>query len=249
MTSRTRTKRLAAARGVGSAVAACGIAVQAQPASTAVAPAAPAAPQTAAASLSLRQVFDAAWARQPEAMALQARRDAARAQQSAAAAWTPEPAALEISNKTDRLNRNQGARELEVGIAMPLWLPGERGRSAALAEAEGAAIESRATAAQLRIAATVREAWWQWQRARIEVDSARDQLDNTRRIAADVARRTKAGDMARADQHQADGAVASAEANMAQAEAALAAARQHLRALAGSAPATVRRGGRGLGRA
>jgi cobalt-zinc-cadmium efflux system outer membrane protein len=169
-------------------------------------------------------------------MALQARRDAARAQQSAAAAWTPEPAALEISNKTDRLNRNQGARELEVGIAMQLWLPGERGRSAALAEAVGAAIESRATAAQLRIAATVREAWWQWQRARIEADSARDQLDSTRRIAADVARRTKAGDMARADQHQADGAVASAEANMAQTEAALAAARQHLRALAGSAP-------------
>jgi cobalt-zinc-cadmium efflux system outer membrane protein len=186
----------------------------------------------------LRQVFDAAWARQPEAMALQARRDAARAQQSAATAWTPEPAALELSSKTDRLNRNQGARELEVGVAVPLWLPGERGRSAALAEAEGAAIESRATAAQLRIAATVREAWWQWQRARIEVDSARDQLDNTRRIAADVARRTKAGDLARADQHQADGAVASAEANMAQAEAALAAARQHLRALTGTAPAT-----------
>jgi cobalt-zinc-cadmium efflux system outer membrane protein len=236
MTSRTRTSAWLLHAGAAATVAACSIAVQAQPASTAVAPAAPAAPQTAAASLSLRQVFDAAWARQPEAMALQARRDAARAQQSAAAAWTPEPAALEISNKTDRLNRNQGARELEVGIAMQLWLPGERGRSAALAEAVGAAIESRATAAQLRIAATVREAWWQWQRARIEADSARDQLDSTRRIAADVARRTKAGDLARADQHQADGAVASAEANMAQTEAALAAARQHLRALAGSAP-------------
>jgi cobalt-zinc-cadmium efflux system outer membrane protein len=206
------------------------IAVQSQPAT------APAPSQAASGSLSLRQVYDAAWARQPEAMALQARRDAVRSQQAAAMAWTPEPAALEISNKTDRLNRNQGARELEVGVAVPLWLPGERGRSAALADAEGAAIESRATAVQLRIAATVREAWWQWQRARIEVDSARDQLDNTRRIAADVARRTKAGDLARADQHQADGAVASAEANMAQAEAGLAAARQHLRALAGTAP-------------
>jgi cobalt-zinc-cadmium efflux system outer membrane protein len=140
-------------------------------------------------SLNLRQVFEAAWARQPEAMALQARRDAARAQQQRRESWTPEPAALEVSNKTDRLNRNQGARELEVGVAVPLWLPGERGKSAALADAEGAAIESRATAAQLRVAATVREAWWQWQRARIEVESAREQLDNTRRIAADVARR------------------------------------------------------------
>ena len=202
---------------------------QAQPAT------ATAAPETPASTLSLRQAFDAAWARQPEVMALQARRDAARAQQTAAQAWTPEPAALELSNKTDRLNRNQGAREFEVGVAVPLWLPGERSSSAALADAESAAIESRATAAQLRVAATVREAWWQWQRARIEADTARDQLDNTRRIAADVARRTKAGDLARADQHQADGAVASAEASMAQAEAGLAAARQHLRAIAGVA--------------
>jgi cobalt-zinc-cadmium efflux system outer membrane protein len=128
---------------------------------------------------------------------------------------------------------------MEVGIAVPLWLPGERGRSAALAEAEGAAIESRATAAQLRVAAAVRDAWWQWQRARIEVGTARDQLDNSRLIAADVARRAKAGDLARADQHQADSAVASAEAGLAQAEAGLAAARQHLRALAGATPAAT----------
>jgi cobalt-zinc-cadmium efflux system outer membrane protein len=187
--------------------------------------------------LNLRQVFDAAWSRQPEAMALQARRDATRAKQTAAKAWTPEPAALEVSNRTDRLGNNQGARELEVGIAVPLWLPGERGRSAALADAEGAAIESRANAAQLRVAAAVRDAWWQWQRARIEVGTTRAQLDSTRLIAADVARRAKAGDLARADQHQADGAVAGGEAAVAQAEAGLAAARQHLRALAGAAPA------------
>ncbi|HWH73175.1 MAG TPA: TolC family protein [Methylibium sp.] len=189
--------------------------------------------------LDLRQVFDAAWARQPEALALQARRDAARARQKAAQAWTPEPAALELSNKTDRLNRNQGARELEVGVAVPLWLPGERSKSAALADAEEAAIESRASAAQLRVAAAVRDAWWQWQRTRIEAESARDRLDNTRRIAADVARRTRAGDLARADQHQADGAVAAAESGLVQAEAALAAARQQLRALAGRAPAAT----------
>ncbi|HEY9238781.1 MAG TPA: TolC family protein [Burkholderiaceae bacterium] len=232
MNSRTRTRARLLHAGVAATWAVLSIAVQAQT------HAAPAANPTAAASLTLRQVFDAAWARQPEAMALRARRDAARAQQSAATAWTPEPAALEISNKTDRLNRNRGARELEVGVAVPLWLPGERCRSAALAEAEGAAIESRVSAAQLRIAATVREIWWQWQRAGIELDSARDQLNSSRRIATDVSRRTKAGDLARADQHQADGAVASAEAALAQAEAALAAARQHLRALTGTAPAS-----------
>ncbi|WP_428419531.1 TolC family protein [Methylibium sp.] len=233
MTPSTRTKAWLLRASVAAAMAACSLATQAQTASATMAP-----PVTASATspLSLRQAFDAAWARQPEAMALQARRDAARAQQSAAKAWTPEPAALELSNKTDRLGSNQGAREFEVGVAVPLWLPGERSSSAALADAEGAATESRANAAQLRVAAAVRDAWWQWQRARIEADSARDQLDNTRRIAADVARRTKAGDLARADQHQADGAVATAESGLAQAEAGLGAAQQHLRALTGRGP-------------
>jgi len=222
---------------VAGAATLCGTAVVAQTAADAAVVPAAGSTEVAASPLNLRQVFDAAWSRQPEAMALQARRDATRAKQTAAKAWTPEPAALEVSNRTDRLGSNQGAREVEVGIAVPLWLPGERGRSAALADAEVAAIESRAHAAQLRVAATVRDAWWQWQRARIEVATARAQLDSTRLIAADVARRTKAGDLARADQHQADGAVAGAEAAVAQAEAGLAAARQHLRALTGAAPA------------
>ena len=238
MTPRTRTKARLLRASVVAAMAACSLGTQAQEATANTAPPGPVSAASDTNPLSLRQAFDAAWARQPEAMGLQARRDAARAQQRAAKAWTPEPAALELSNKTDRLGSNQGAREFEVGVAVPLWLPGERSSSAALADAEGAATESRATAAQLRVAATVREAWWQWQRARIEVGTARDQLENARLIAADVARRTMAGDLARADQHQADGAVAGAEASMAQAEAGLAAARQHLRALAGVAPAS-----------
>ena len=240
MRYRTRTKVWLLRASVAGAATLCGAAVAAQTAADAAnAAVAPAAGSTEAAAspLNLRQVFDAAWSRQPEALALQARRDAARAQQSAAKAWTPQPAALEVSNRTDRLGNNQGAREVEVGIAVPLWLPGERGRSAAMADAEGAAIESRANAAQLRVAAAVRDAWWQWQRARIEVGTARAQLDSTRLIAADVARRAKAGDLARADQHQADGVVAGGEAAVAQAEAGLALARQHLRALAGAAPA------------
>ena len=121
----------------------------------------------------LKDVFDAAWARQPESQALLMRRDAVQAQRRAAAAWTPEPPALEISNKTDRLTRNDGARELEAGIAIPLWLPGERSNSGALADAQTAAVESRVEAARLRLAATVREAWWNWERTRIDADIAR----------------------------------------------------------------------------
>lgn len=188
---------------------------------------------------SLKELFEAAWSRQPEAQAMQARRDAVQAQRRVAEAWTPEPPALEASHKTDRLTRNDGARELEVGIAVPLWLPGERRSSAALADAEAAALESRANAARMRLAATVREVWWNWQRAGVEVEVARGLLDSARRIAADVARRAKAGELARADQHQADGTVAAAEAAAAQADAALTVATQQLKALTGTTPSLL----------
>jgi outer membrane protein, heavy metal efflux system len=191
----------------------------------------------AAQPTTLRNAFEAAWARQPEAAALAMRRDAVRAQQQSALAWSSAPLTLEVLNKTDALSRNQGAREIEMGVAVPLWLPGERQRSQTLADSEGRALESRLAAAQLRVAAAVREAWWAWQRARADADAARAQQGNAIRIAADVAKRLQAGDLARADQHQADGAVAAADGAVAQADAMVVAAALHLRALTAMAPA------------
>ena len=182
-------------------------------------------------ALTLSQVFEAAWARQPEQAALAARREETRARQQAAQAWTSEPVALEGATKTDRFSRTRGTREYELGVVIPLWLPGERGRSQALAEAEGRAVESRTAAARLRLAASVREAWWQWQRAQAEAAGAQDQLAQTERLAADVRQRVQAGDLARADQHQADGVVAAAQAAKAHADGARGRAEQALHAL------------------
>ena len=183
--------------------------------------------------LSLRQVFEAAWLRQPEAAALEARREAAQAERRAAQAWTPEPPALEVFAKTDQVTRDRGLREQEIGISLPLWLPGERARSSALAEAESRVVETSLLAARLRLAGAVREAYWDWARARVEVERATDQVANARRLAADVAARFKAGDLARSDQHLAEGAVAAAEAARAQAMVAEVRAEQEVRALIG----------------
>jgi len=183
--------------------------------------------------LSLKQAFEAAWSRQPEAAALEARREAAQAERRAAQAWTPEPPALEVLARTDQVTRDRGLREQEVGISLPLWLPGERARSGALAEAESRVVETSLQAARLRLAGAVRDAYWDWARARVEVERATDQVANARRLAADVAARFKAGDLARSDQHLAEGAVAAAEAARAQAMAAELRAEQEVRALIG----------------
>jgi len=189
----------------------------------------------AAGELTLRQAFDAAWERQPEAAAQPAREEAAAAARRAAQGWLAEPAALELRTATDRAHGNHGAREYEAAVALPLWLPGERERAGRLADAEQQALQATLAAARLRTAAQVREAWWAWQRAALEHGLAQDRRSSARQLAADVARRVRAGDLARADQYQADGAAAQADAALADASAALAAARLGLHALAGAA--------------
>jgi len=186
-------------------------------------------------ALTLPQAFDAAWQRQPEAASQGARRDAAEAARRAASSWTAAPPTLELLSKSDRRSSNTGQREIDAGLAVPLWLPGERGRSVQLADAELKAGSLKVIAAKLKLAATVRENWWAFHRATLEHEVARDRLHNARQLAGDVNKRAHAGDLSKADQFQADSAVAQAEAAMAEATAAQRSAQLALRALLGSA--------------
>ncbi|RZU00905.1 cobalt-zinc-cadmium efflux system outer membrane protein [Rivibacter subsaxonicus] len=201
-----------------------------------LAPLASAQTDATATTLTLKQATEAAWLRHPEARGADARRDAAQAQRDVAASWIAEPLAVELSAKSDRLNRDNGNREYVAGVAIPLWLPGQRAHSQAVAEAERGAVDSRLSAAQWRVAGSVREAWWAVHRSRQDVTLAKARLANAEQLATDVARRTKAGDLSRADQHQADGAMAGAQAALAEAVAAEATAMQALRSVTGPVP-------------
>ncbi len=188
------------------------------------------------APLTLVQAFERAWALQPEAQALPQRRESALAERRAANAWTPEAPALELALRSDRLNARQGAREVETGLAVPLWLPGERQRSQSLAEAKLQGTEAQLRAAQWRLAQTLREAWWQLQRQRGEAEAAAERTAAAQALAQDVSQRVRLGELSRADQHQADAATAAARAEAALAQAQAVAAEQALRALLGMAP-------------
>lgn len=200
---------------------------------------APHTPVPDPAAWSLRALFDHAWQRQPEAQAQPLRQQAAEATRLAAQRWTAEPPALQLQTRTDRPGSQQGQREVEVGLAAPLWLPGERARSAALGDAQWQQVQSQQRAAQWQLAAQVRQAWWDWQRARSDLALVQDRLHSARQLAADVQRRWQAGDLARTDGLQAQAVVAQAEAAQAEAQGALQAARSALSAwgaLPGTAP-------------
>lgn len=190
----------------------------------------------AIAQASLKELFSAAWERQPEARAIEARRQSAEAGRAASQRLTAEPAALEVQTKTGR--SGSGGREYEAAVAFPLWLPGERSRAASLADAQLGALDFRIRAAQLKLAGAVRDAWWALRRAEVELAAARDRLASAQQLAADVGRRVRAGDLARADQNQAESAVAQAESAVAEADSSRATAEGALRAFVLAVPVT-----------
>lgn len=181
----------------------------------------------------LARAFADAWQRQPAAAALSERQHAVAAQREAAGAWTAAPPSLELGIRSDRFNRRQGAQEDEVGLVLPLWLPGERSGSRSLAEAEADALAGRGDALRLQLAQVLRETWWAWQGARNESALAGERVAAARQLRDDVARRFAAGDLSKADLNQADGALAQALGLQAEAESLLANARYRLESLSG----------------
>jgi outer membrane protein, heavy metal efflux system len=187
----------------------------------------------------IRQGLDAAWARQPAQRAASLRVESSDAALRAAQRWTPEPATLELTTQTDRFTQNNGSREYEATVAVPLWMPGERSRSQAAASALSAQLQATLAAARWRLAGEVREAHWAYQRALVEEGLSQQRLASTWQLAADVARRVQAGDLARSDGHQAEAAAAAAESAAAEAAVALLQAAQRWSGLTGKPPAST----------
>lgn len=181
----------------------------------------------------LAQAFEQAWQRQPAAAALAERERGVAAQMRAASAWTATPPSLELATRSDRFNQRNGAQEHEVGLVLPLWLPGERSSSQALAEAEGQALNGREQSLRLRLAQLFREIWWNWQLAENESALAGERVNAARRLRDDVARRFAAGDLSRADLNQAEGALAQSQALQAEALAQQLTASYRLESLTG----------------
>src|SRR5690606_974698 len=113
------------------------------------------------APLTLAQAVDAAWARSARSVEASGQARRAVAERSAASALLASPPALEIGVIGNRQRSHESSRETELGLALPLWLPGQRAARIGAAEAGNAVAAEAAAAGRLRIAGLVREAVWE----------------------------------------------------------------------------------------
>ena len=159
----------------------------------------PAEPVPSAGTVTLRAALDAAWQRAVAARETEGQRRRAEADRAVASSLWAAPPSLALSHRDDRLQSNAGRRETEIGVAVPLWLPGQRSARAGTSEAAAAQAQAAEQVARLRLAGEVREAAWQVAALQAELAQADTQAQSLKQLADDVERRVRAGDLARAD--------------------------------------------------
>lgn len=86
-----------------------------------------------------------------------------------------------------------------MGLAIPLWWPGQREAQAQRTESAVAQAAALEEAQRLRLAGAVSELAWEWAQVQAEADLADAQVRALGALAEDVERRVRAGDLARAD--------------------------------------------------
>lgn len=174
-------------------------AVPPQPSQVAPASATTSSASVPAGGVTLRTALDAAWQRAVAARESEGQRRRAEADRAVTGQFWAAPPSLELEHRDDRLQGNAGRRETVVGVAVPLWLPGQRAARAGTVDAAVAQAQAAAEVARLRLAGELREAAWHIAALQAEADQAEAHGQALRQLADDVARRVRAGDLARAD--------------------------------------------------
>ncbi len=150
-------------------------------------------------SLNLSNAVQAAWRISPQARTLEAKRDEMRAGLESARTWVAGSPVLGLSQRSDRWTDRNGAKESEVSISAPLWLPGHKAAREAVAQSNTEDLEAQIAVARLALAGEVRERLWTVAAARESLAEASDHQGHLEALTEEVMRRVEAGDLARSD--------------------------------------------------
>jgi outer membrane protein TolC len=151
-------------------------------------------------ALSLAEVVRVAAERAPDHGLVAARRREGEEMRAASRRWLPAPPALYGSVVSDTPGSEDGYRQWDAGIELPLWWPGQRSpRRAAAAAAESAAREADAVH-RLSIAGRVRAAVAELALARVRLELARTEERTAEALARRVTRAAELGELADREQ-------------------------------------------------
>jgi cobalt-zinc-cadmium efflux system outer membrane protein len=149
--------------------------------------------------LTLHDVVEKTYQRNPRIEAMQARLKHVKAQNnSTQSLWASDPA-FNVSHYNDVLTDSDGLREFEVGMQLPLWLPGQRAARQKTIEQERSIVNASEPALKLEIAGIIRELLWNIALTKNRMTVAEQEWDIVKKLEQDVNKRVELGDLAQSD--------------------------------------------------
>ena len=189
--------------------------------------------QPVASTPTLKQALDAAWQVGSQSRSLDNRRSELAAREKAANSWISGEPVAGIAHRTDRLNKNEGFREYEAELELPLWNPGVRSAAQADVSAQRMGFDGQFAAAKLKLAGELRTLSASIAMTQIELDLNKRKLLDANALTQDLNRRVKAGENARVDGLQSKVLVQQAQTAIAQAESQLSRYQSQWRSMTG----------------
>ncbi len=187
----------------------------------------------------LQMAIDSAVARNTGLQGATARHALVVAKQYAASTFLPGAPTLGGGYVTDQVIRNRNARDAEISISTPIWLPGEGTASVRAADAESARLDAEVARRLLDVAGEVREALAVVAAAEADQRAAEARLRDARALEGDLGRQVRARNTAETELLVASADRLDAESNLSEKTAAVDAARIDFRTLTGLEPNTA----------
>ncbi len=177
--------------------------------------------QTAMPAPSLKQALDAAWQIGAASRSEGNRRSELAAKEKAANSWISGEPVAGIAHRSDRLNKNEGFRDYEAELELPLWNRGVRNAAQADVAAQRQGFDGQFALAKLELAGELRAVAASAAIAQVELELNKRKLTDASVLTQDLLRRVKVGESARVDALQAQVLVQQAQTAMVQAESQL----------------------------
>jgi outer membrane protein TolC len=147
----------------------------------------------------LPDTVQAAFQRSPRLELSDAMRHSGQAIRSQASSPLAGAPSLLLRHESDAVTEDDGYREWEAGVEMPIWLPGQRDRRGKVADAVAGEAEALSKLQLWRVAGEVRELLWSLFIAESEQALARQAFESAKTLENDIAKRVTAGELARTE--------------------------------------------------
>ena len=151
------------------------------------------------AALSLHDVVEKAYARNPTQPILAARMAEVRARRTVATSLLPQAPAVGMSAQNDAVGSGRGERDWQAELELPVWLQGQRNARKNVADAADEDLAASRDSLKLQVAGYVREAIWDIRMNANALELADLRLNTAMALEHDVQRRYEAGELAKTD--------------------------------------------------